>query len=125
EVDVQSGFGTPGRSVWRDAGGGLPAPGVRQSPYTGSKRSPSDSGLEGASRPNKRDRAGPAHRGFSGAGDGEKWDAMKDVVYTPSKKPNLSGAEMLSPDALETSLIASYDAGSDAGMLPTFSPYSQ
>ena len=49
----------------------------------------------------------------------------QDVVYTPSKKPVLSGAEMLSLDALETSLIASYDAGSDAGVLPTFSPYSQ
>ena len=49
----------------------------RQSLYTGSKRSPSDAGVEGASRPDKRERAGPAHRGFSGPGDSEKWDAMK------------------------------------------------
>ena len=29
EVDIYAGFGTPGRNVWRDDGGGLPAPGVR------------------------------------------------------------------------------------------------
>ena len=49
----------------------------RQSPYAGSKRSPSDAGLEIASRPGKRELTGSAQRGFQGTGDGEKWDAMK------------------------------------------------
>ncbi|CAN0234442.1 unnamed protein product [Ectocarpus sp. 6 AP-2014] len=56
------------------------------------------------------------------------WAAsMRDTANTPSKKPNLAGSstDTLSPIALETKLIASYDAGSDSSILPTLSPFSQ
>lgn len=52
-------------------------------------------------------------------------DQETEIASTPSKKSVLSSTDMLSPTALETKLIASYDAGSDGSLLPTLSPLSQ
>lgn len=55
-------------------------------------------------------------------------DTYQESTTTPSKKSLLSSStstDMLSPTALESKLIASYDVGSDGSLLPTLSPFSQ
>ena len=48
-----------------------------------------------------------------------------DATGTPSKKPTVVVNEMLSPTALESSLIASYDSAPPDNLMSTFSPLSQ
>ncbi|CAM9974856.1 unnamed protein product, partial [Ectocarpus sp. 13 AM-2016] len=91
------------------------------------KRSSGKAGLAGSPRPDRRDRVG-IHADFMMPRECDDWAAsMRDTANTPSKKPNLTGSstDTLSPIALETKLIASYDAGSDSSILPTLSPFSQ
>ncbi|CAM9653567.1 unnamed protein product, partial [Ectocarpus sp. 12 AP-2014] len=91
------------------------------------KRSSVEAGLAGSPRPDRQDRVG-IHADFMMPRECDDWPAsMRDTANTPSKKPNLTGSstDTLSPIALETKLIASYDAGSDSSILPTLSPFSQ